>query len=118
MDGAALAAEIRAQVAEEVATLPPIGLATILVGDDPASHLYIRSKHKAAEEVGIRSIDHRLPADTAEDDVLELVRRLAADEEVDGILPQLPLPGGMDEARVIRAVDPVKDVDGFHPFNA
>jgi methylenetetrahydrofolate dehydrogenase (NADP+) / methenyltetrahydrofolate cyclohydrolase len=118
MDGAALAAEIRAQVAEEVATLPPIGLATILVGDDPASHLYIRSKHKAAEEVGIRSIDHRLPADTAEDEVLELVRRLAADEEVDGILPQLPLPDGIDEARVIRAVDPVKDVDGFHPFNA
>jgi methylenetetrahydrofolate dehydrogenase (NADP+)/methenyltetrahydrofolate cyclohydrolase len=118
MDGAALAAEIRAQVAEEVATLPPIGLATILVGDDPASHLYIRKKHEAAEEVGIRAIDHRLPADTSEEEVLELVRRLDAADDVDAILPQLPLPNAIDEARVIRAVDPKKDVDGFHPFNA
>jgi methylenetetrahydrofolate dehydrogenase (NADP+)/methenyltetrahydrofolate cyclohydrolase len=118
MDGAALAAEIRAQVAEEVATLLPIGLATILVGDDPASQLYIRSKHKAAEEVGIRPIDHRLPADTPEEEVLELVRRLDADPDVDAILPQLPLPEGIDEARVILAVGPKKDVDGFHPFNA
>ena len=118
MDGAALAARIRAQVAEEVSTLPPIGLATIVVGDDPASHRYIGLKHEAAQEVGIRPIDHRLPADTPEDDVLGLVERLSADNEVDGILPQLPLPDGIDEARVIRAVDPVKDVDGFHPFNA
>jgi methylenetetrahydrofolate dehydrogenase (NADP+) / methenyltetrahydrofolate cyclohydrolase len=118
MDGAALAAEIRAQAAEEVATLPPIGLATILVGDDPASHLYIGKKHEAAEEVGISAIDYRLPADTPEEEVLELVRRLDADDEVDAILPQLPLPEGIDEARVIRAVDPRKDVDGFHPFNA
>ena len=118
MDGAALAAEIRAQVAEEVATLPPIGLATILVGDDPASHLYIRKKHEAAEEVGIRAIDHRLPADTSEEEVLELVRRLDAADDVDAILPQLPLPNAIDEARVIRAVDPKKDVDGFHPLTA
>jgi methylenetetrahydrofolate dehydrogenase (NADP+) / methenyltetrahydrofolate cyclohydrolase len=117
MEGAALAAEIRAQAAEEVAALPPIALATVLVGDDPASHLYISRKHEAAEEVGIRPIDHRLPADTGEEGVLELVRRLTADDEVDGILPQLPMPG-IDEARVIRAVDPLKDVDGFHPFNA
>jgi methylenetetrahydrofolate dehydrogenase (NADP+)/methenyltetrahydrofolate cyclohydrolase len=118
MDGAAPAAEIRAQVAEEVATLSPIGLATILVGDDPASHLYIRKKHESAEEVGIRAIDHRLPADTSEEEVLELVRRLDAADDVDAILPQLPLPNGIDEALVIRAVDPKKDVDGFHPFNA
>jgi methylenetetrahydrofolate dehydrogenase (NADP+) / methenyltetrahydrofolate cyclohydrolase len=118
LDGAALGAEIRAQVAEEVATLPPIGLATILVGDDPASHLYIRRKHEAATEVGIRPFDHRLPADTSEQEVLDLVARLAADDEVDAILPQLPMPNGIDEARVIRAVGPKKDVDGFHPFNA
>ena len=118
MDGAALAAEIRAQVAGEVATLQPVGLATILVGDDPVSHLYIGLKHRAAEEAGIRPIDHRLPADTPEEELLELVRRLGADDEVDAILPQLPLPEGIDEARVIGAVDPVKDVDGFHPFNA
>jgi len=118
MDGRELAARIRAEVAEEVRELPPIGLATILVGDDPASHLYISLKHKAAEEVGIRPIDHRLPADTAQDEVLALVRRLNADGEVDAILPQLPLPDGLDEALVILAVDAVKDVDGFHPFNA
>ncbi len=118
MDGAALATRIRAQVAEEVPALAPIGLATILVGDDPASHLYIARKHEAAEEVGIRPLDYRLPADTPEDELLELVRRLNADDGVDAILPQLPLPGDLDEARVIRAVDAVKDVDGFHPFNA
>jgi methylenetetrahydrofolate dehydrogenase (NADP+)/methenyltetrahydrofolate cyclohydrolase len=118
MDGAALATRVRAQVAEEVAQLPPIVLATVLVGDDPASHLYIGLKHKAAEEVGIRAVDHRLPANTTEEELIELVARLSADDEVDGILPQLPLPEGLDEARVIRAVDPVKDVDGYHPFNA
>jgi methylenetetrahydrofolate dehydrogenase (NADP+)/methenyltetrahydrofolate cyclohydrolase len=118
MDGRALAARIRAEVAEEVKSLPPIGLATILVGDDPASHLYIARKHEAAEEVGIRPIDHRLPADIPEEELLELVRQLNADEAIDAILPQLPLPEGLDDARVIRAVDAVKDVDGFHPFNA
>ena len=118
MDGAALAARIRAEIAEEVATLPPIGLATILVGDDAPSHLYITRKHEAAEQVGIRTLDHRLPADTSEEEVLKLVSRLAADDSVHGILPQLPLPGGIDEARVIRAVPPMKDVDGFTPVNA
>jgi methylenetetrahydrofolate dehydrogenase (NADP+) / methenyltetrahydrofolate cyclohydrolase len=118
MDGAALAARIRAQVAEEVAALPPIGLATILVGDDPPSHLYITRKHEAAEQVGIRTFDHRLPASTSEAEVLDLVSRLAADDGVHGILPQLPLPEAIDEARVIRAVPPVKDVDGFGPVNA
>jgi methylenetetrahydrofolate dehydrogenase (NADP+) / methenyltetrahydrofolate cyclohydrolase len=118
MDGAALAAKIRAGLKEEVAELGRLGLATVLVGDDPASHLYISRKHEAAQEVGIEPIDHRLPADTSEDELLELMRELNEDDRVDGILPQLPLPNGIDEARVIRAVDPVKDVDGFHPFNA
>ena len=117
MDGRALAAKVRAAVKEEVAELGELGLATVLVGDDPASHLYIDRKHEAAEEVGIRTIDHRLPAETTEDEVVELLRELNDDDEVDGILPQLPMPG-IDEARIIRAVDPVKDVDGFHPLNA
>ena len=117
MDGRALAAKVRAAVKEEVEELGELGLATVLVGDDPASHLYIDRKHEAAEEVGIRTIDHRLPAETSEEEVLELLRDLNADDEVDAILPQLPMPG-IDEARIIRAVDPVKDVDGFHPLNA
>src|ERR671931_1890733 len=117
MDGRALAAKVRAAVKEEVAELGELGLATVLVGDDPASHLYIDRKHEAAQEVGIRTIDHRLPEDTSEEEVLELLRELNSDDEVDGILPQLPMPG-IDEARIIRAVDPVKDVDGFHPLNA
>jgi len=117
MDGRALAAKVRAAVKEEVEELGELGLATVLVGDDPASHLYINRKHEAAEEVGIRTIDHRLPAETSEEEVLELLRELNADDEVDAILPQLPMPG-IDEARIIRAVDPVKDVDGFHPLNA
>src|SRR2546423_5308532 len=96
MDGRELAARIRAEVAEEVRELPPIGLATILVGDDPASHLYISLKHRAAEEAGIRPIDHRLPAETPEDELFELVRRLNADADVDAILPQLPLPDELD----------------------
>ena len=117
MDGRVLAAKVRAAVKEEVQELGELGLATVLVGDDPASHLYINRKHEAAEEVGIRTIDHRLPAETSQDEVLELLRELNADDEVDAILPQLPMPG-IDEARIIRAVEPVKDVDGFHPLNA
>jgi methylenetetrahydrofolate dehydrogenase (NADP+) / methenyltetrahydrofolate cyclohydrolase len=118
MDGRALAAKVRAAVKEEVTELGGLRLATVLVGDDPASHLYISRKHEAAEEVGIEPLDHRLPADTSEEELLDLLRELNDDDEVDGILPQLPLPEGIDEARVIRAVDPVKDVDGFHPLNA
>ena len=117
MDGRALAAKVRAAVKEEVDELGELVLATVLVGDDPASHLYIDRKHEAAQEVGIRTIDHRLPAETSEEEVLELLRELNADDEVDAILPQLPMPG-IDEARIIRSVDPVKDVDGFHPLNA
>jgi methylenetetrahydrofolate dehydrogenase (NADP+) / methenyltetrahydrofolate cyclohydrolase len=118
MDGRALAARVRAEVGEEVRKLGEIVLATVLVGEDPASTLYIASKHRAAEEVGIRPLDHRLPADVSEDEVVELVATLSRDDRVDGILPQLPLPPHVDEARVIGTVDPVKDVDGFHPWNA
>jgi methylenetetrahydrofolate dehydrogenase (NADP+)/methenyltetrahydrofolate cyclohydrolase len=118
MDGTALAAKVRARVQAEVAELGELGLATVLVGDDPASQIYIRLKHKAAEEVGIRPIDRRLPADTHEEDVVELVAELNEDDEVDGILVQTPLPDHIDEGRVMRALDPMKDVDGLHPFNA
>jgi methylenetetrahydrofolate dehydrogenase (NADP+) / methenyltetrahydrofolate cyclohydrolase len=118
MDGKALAARIRAGVAEDVRSLGRLGLATILVGDDPASHVYIRLKHEAAEEAGIEAIDRRLPADVAESQLLELVARLNDDDGVDGILVQLPLPDHIDEAKVLRAVDPLKDVDGYHPYNA
>jgi methylenetetrahydrofolate dehydrogenase (NADP+)/methenyltetrahydrofolate cyclohydrolase len=119
MDGQALAERIRSEVKDEVARLgDPIGLATILVGEDPASDIYIRGKHKAAGEAGIDARDYRLPDDASEDNVLGLVADLNADDAVDGILVQLPLPAGMDENRVIRSVEPIKDVDGFHPFNA
>jgi methylenetetrahydrofolate dehydrogenase (NADP+)/methenyltetrahydrofolate cyclohydrolase len=118
MDGRALAERIRAEVAEEVAELGRLGLATVLVGDDPASDVYIRHKHRAAEQAGIRSLDRRLPADTPEDDVVALVRDLNADESIDGVLVQTPMPSHIDEASVARAVAPVKDVDGLHPFNA
>jgi methylenetetrahydrofolate dehydrogenase (NADP+) / methenyltetrahydrofolate cyclohydrolase len=119
MDGRALAERIRSEVAEEVAALDNTpGLATVLVGDDPASDIYIRSKHKAAREAGIDARDYRLPKDASEADVLGLVQELNADDAVDAILVQLPLQGGIDENRVIRAVEPIKDVDGFHPFNA
>ena len=118
MDGKALAARIRAEVAAEVAGLGELGLATVLVGDDAASQIYIRLKHKAAREVGMRPIDRRLPEDASEDDVLAAVEELNEDDSVDGLLVQLPLPDHMDEARVIAAIEPVKDVDGIHPLNA
>jgi methylenetetrahydrofolate dehydrogenase (NADP+) / methenyltetrahydrofolate cyclohydrolase len=118
MDGRALAERIRGQVADEIAALGHVGLATVLVGDDPASDVYIRSKHKAATEAGIDARDVRLPADTSEADVLALLADLNTDDEIDGILVQLPLPEHMDETRVTYAVAPPKDVDGFHPVNA
>jgi methylenetetrahydrofolate dehydrogenase (NADP+) / methenyltetrahydrofolate cyclohydrolase len=119
MDGKALAARIRAEVARDVGAFPrPIGLATVLVGDDPASDVYIRMKHKATVEVGIEARDLRLPASTSEEELLTLVAELNAADTIDGILVQLPLPEQIDEGRIIRAVDPVKDVDGFHPINA
>ena len=118
MDGTALAARLRGELKGDIAELGRVGLATVLVGDDPASEIYIRLKHKAAEEVGIEPIDHRLPSTTVEDDLVELVEELNENDEVDGILVQTPLPEQIDEARVMRAIDPMKDVDGLHPFSA
>jgi methylenetetrahydrofolate dehydrogenase (NADP+)/methenyltetrahydrofolate cyclohydrolase len=117
MDGRALAERIRGEIAEEVRQLGEIGLATVLVGDDPASDIYIRLKHKAAGEVGIDAKDIRLASQTTEEELLEQVAQLNADDAIDGLLVQLPLPDHIDEARVIRAIDPVKDVDGLHPLN-
>jgi methylenetetrahydrofolate dehydrogenase (NADP+)/methenyltetrahydrofolate cyclohydrolase len=118
MDGKALAERVRAEVADEVRALGELGLATVLLGDDPASDIYIRRKHEAAKEVGIATRDSRLPSETTEGDLLELVAELNGEDAIDGILVQLPLPDHIDEARIIRAVEPIKDVDGFHPFNA
>jgi methylenetetrahydrofolate dehydrogenase (NADP+)/methenyltetrahydrofolate cyclohydrolase len=118
MDGTALAARLRGGVKQEVAELGHVGLATVLVGDDPASEVYIRLKHKAADEAGIEAIDHRLATATTEDELVRLVEHLNADDFVDGILVQTPLPADIDEERVMRAIDPMKDVDGLHPFSA
>jgi methylenetetrahydrofolate dehydrogenase (NADP+) / methenyltetrahydrofolate cyclohydrolase len=119
MDGKALAERARGQVAEEVAALSrPVGLATVLVGDDPASAVYVRSKQKACREVGIEPFDHNLSADTSQEDLLALVEQLNSDDAVTGILVQLPLPEQIDEDRIIRSIKPIKDVDGFHPFSA
>jgi methylenetetrahydrofolate dehydrogenase (NADP+)/methenyltetrahydrofolate cyclohydrolase len=119
MDGKALAERVRAEVTEEVAGLGrPVGLATVLVGDDPASAVYVRSKQKACREVGIEPSDHNLGADTSQEELLALVAQLNAEEGVTGILVQLPLPEQIDEDRIIRSINPIKDVDGFHPFSA
>lgn len=118
MDGKALAERVRAQVAEDVKELGQVGLTTILVGGDPASELYIQRKHDAAKEVGIGARDYRLAEDTSEQELLDLIAQLNADDAVDGILVQLPLPPQIDEQRVLDSVDPAKDVDGFHPVNA
>ena len=123
IDGKAVATAVRARVAEEVAAFAaergrPPALATVLVGDDPASHVYVGNKRKACEEVGIRSLHHELPAETSENELLELVGELGLDREVDGILVQLPVPDQIDPDRVIAALDPAKDVDGLTPVNA
>ena len=122
LDGKAIAAELREDVRTRVAALRAAGrrtpgLAVVLVGGDPASHVYVGSKVKQTEAVGMRSIEHRLPETTSEAELLAVVARLNADPAVDGILVQLPLPKGIDSARVIEAIDPAKDVDGFHPIN-
>ena len=118
MDGAALAARLREELKREVADFGHVGLATVLVGDDPASAIYIRNKHRAADAVGIEAIDKRLPASTPEDELVDLVRELNEDDGVDGILVQTPLPDHIDEGLVMRTIDPVKDVDGLSPFSA
>ena len=116
--GKPIADRIRAEVAEEVRRLGGLGLVTVLVGDDPASEIYIGLKQKAAAAAGITATDIRLPAETTEEELLAQVAELNADDGVDALLVQLPLPEHVDEARIIRAIDPRKDVDGLHPFNA
>ena len=118
IDGKAIAAALRAQVATQVASLSfTPGLAVVLIGDDPASAVYVRNKDRAAREVGIVAQTIRLPADTPEVMLLAEIARLNADPAVDGILVQLPLPSHIDTEGVIEAIDPAKDVDGFHPLN-
>jgi methylenetetrahydrofolate dehydrogenase (NADP+) / methenyltetrahydrofolate cyclohydrolase len=119
IDGRALAAALRSRLARQIGALPfRPGLAVVLVGDDPASAVYVRSKDRAAHEAGILARTIRLPADVAEPALLAEIARLNADTEVDGILVQLPLPAQIAAQAVIEAVDPGKDVDGFHPLNA
>ena len=122
IDGAGFAAGLRARVAEGVATFTAKagrapGLAVVLVGEDPASQVYVRSKGKMTVEAGMVSIEHRLPATASQDELLALVRQLNADPVVDGILVQLPLPDQINENAVIATIDPDKDVDGFNPVN-
>jgi methylenetetrahydrofolate dehydrogenase (NADP+)/methenyltetrahydrofolate cyclohydrolase len=123
IDGKAIAADLRAAVAlgvdevEERHRFTP-GLAVILVGADPASQVYVGAKHKATLEVGMKSFEHRLPADTPEAKLLELIQQLNTRDDVDGILVQLPLPAHIDSMKVLDTIDPRKDVDGFHALNA
>ena len=122
IDGRAIAARVRAEVAARVAARreqgrAAPGLAVVLVGEDPASQVYVRNKRRACEEAGIASFAHDLPADASEAELLALIDRLNADPAVNGILVQLPLPGHMDTQAVIERIRPDKDVDGFHPYN-
>ena len=123
IDGKAFAAQLRERVGVQAAKFEEqagrkAGLAVVLVGEDPASQVYVRSKHKATVAANMESFEHRLPADTSNADLLALVERLNTDSAVDGILVQLPLPGHLDEQAVIAAISPDKDVDGFHVINA
>lgn len=123
LDGRAIAESVRAEVARDAARFRethgrPPGLEVVLVGEDPASQVYVRNKEKAAEKSGIRGAVHRLPASTTQDELLALLARLNADDTVDGILVQLPVPEGLDELATTDAIDPLKDVDGLHPMNA
>ena len=123
IDGKATAADLRERVKSAVTTLKADhgltpGLAVVLVGEDPASQVYTRNKKRQTEKAGMNSFDHTLPADTGQDAMLELVGQLNANPDVHGILVQLPLPDGIDETAVLEAIDPAKDVDGFHPMNA
>ena len=122
IDGKAHAAALRATIADEVARLEAEhnlqpGLAVVLVGEDPASEIYVRNKGRQTVEVGMRSFEHKLPKSVQERELLELIDELNADEAINGILVQLPLPEHIDAQRVIEAIDPAKDVDGFHPIN-
>ena len=118
LDGAALARKIKSELAQESGKLPrKPGLAVILVGDNPASRVYVNGKRKDCEECGFHSEEYALPADTAQEELMALIDRLNHEEEIDGILVQLPLPDGLDERAVIEAIRPDKDVDSFHPEN-
>ncbi|SIN69310.1 methylenetetrahydrofolate dehydrogenase (NADP+) / methenyltetrahydrofolate cyclohydrolase [Parasphingorhabdus marina DSM 22363] len=123
IDGKAFAAELRERIRQAVPkfheqTGRTPGLAVVLVGEDPASQVYVASKHKATVAAGMESFEHRLPADTSQEELIALVRSLNEDDSVDGILVQLPLPGDLDEKAVVMAIDPDKDVDGLHVINA
>lgn len=118
LDGKAVAARVKKEVAAEVARMPRSpGLATVLVGDDPASHTYVKGKRNDAAEVGIRSVHHEVEASVSQEDLEGLIEDLNHDDDIDGILVQLPLPGGLDGEAVVERIDPAKDVDGLHPFN-
>lgn len=123
IDGKATAAALRAEIGREVAAIKAArgivpGLHVVLVGEDPASKVYVASKEKLAVEIGMNSVAHRLPAETTEAQLLAKLAELNADDSVDGILVQLPLPKHIDTGRIIDAIDPAKDVDGLHPINA
>lgn len=121
LSGKDVAAAVRGEVAERVAALgvrgKSVGLATVLVGEDAASQVYVRNKHKAAVAAGMLSIDRQLPADVSQDDVEALIRELNADDGVDGMIVQLPLPVGLDGNRAVQTIEPHKDADGLHPHN-
>ncbi|MFL6656405.1 MAG: bifunctional methylenetetrahydrofolate dehydrogenase/methenyltetrahydrofolate cyclohydrolase FolD, partial [Sulfurifustis sp.] len=122
IDGQSIAATLRADLRERVQHRLALkqrapGLAVVLVGDDPASQIYVRNKRKACSDVGMRSFSHDLPASTSQTELLSLIDSLNANPEVDGILVQLPLPGHIDPQTIIERIDPRKDVDGFHPYN-
>ena len=121
IDGKAIAADIRAEIAADVAVLKEQGvtpgLAVVLVGDDPASRVYVTMKERACEQAGIFSDEHKLPAETTEAQLLALIEALNNDPRIDGILVQLPLPDHIDENKVLEAISPAKDADGFHPYN-
>lgn len=118
LDGKLVASAVKDEVATAVAKLDYTpGLATVLVGDDPASHTYVRGKRKDAEQVGIRSFHHELPASISQEELEALIDGLNANDDVDGILVQLPLPGELDSEAIVERIDPAKDVDGLHPFS-
>ena len=121
IDGKAVAAEVRAEVAERVAALGEggkrVGLATVLVGEDEASKVYVRSKHRAAAEVGMYSYDVEMNADVTQEDVVNQIEALNVDTSIDGMIVQLPLPDGLDGNAAVESIDPMKDADGLHPYN-
>ncbi len=121
LDGKTLAAKIRQKAKDDVASLKKQGvtpgLAVVLIGDDPASHTYVNMKEKACEETGIYSIAHKMPSDISQDKIIETIEMMNKNQNIDGILIQLPLPAHIDTQKVLQTVSPQKDVDGFHPFN-